>query len=334
MEHRYLGNSGLKVSAIAYGNWVTHGNQVQDDTAIACVHAALEAGITTYDTADAYALGRAEDVLGRALEGVRRESYELCSKVYWPAGSGPNDRGLSRKHIVEGCENSLRRLRTDHLDLYQAHRYDVETPLEETMVAFADLVRAGKVHYIGISEWTAEQIRAAAELAAELRIPFVSSQPQYSLIWRVIEDEVIPTCRELGISQIVWSPLAQGILTGKYLPGEPPPSGTRADGDTREAKMMASLMNDEVLERVQELGALARELGCTTAQLALAWVLRNDNVAAAIVGASRPEQIVDNVGALDVDMDDALEDKVRDLFAPSALTDASMTERMAPKKRP
>lgn len=334
MEHRYLGNSGLKVSAIAYGNWVTHGNQVDDDTAMACVHAALDAGITTFDTADAYALGKAEDVMGRALKGVKRETYELFSKVYWPAGDGVNERGLSRKHIMEGCENSLRRLRTDHLDLYQAHRYDTETPLQETMVAFADLVRVGKVHYIGVSEWTADQIREGAAMAAELRIPLVSSQPQYSLIWRVIEAEVVPTCRELGISQIVWSPLAQGILTGKYRPGEPPPAGSRAEGDTPEARMMSMMMNDELLERVQELSAVADMLGCTTAQLALAWVLRNDNVAAAIVGASRPEQLIDNVGALEVELTDEVASRIGELMAPSSLTDPALTEQFAPKQRP
>lgn len=334
MEHRYLGNSGLKVSAIAYGNWVTHGNQVDDRTATECIRTALDAGITTFDTADAYALGKAEDVMGRALEGVPRESYELCSKVYWPAGRGVNERGLSRKHIMEGCHNSLRRLRTDHLDLYQAHRYDTETPLEETMVAFADLVRAGKVHYIGVSEWTAGQIREGAALAAELRIPLVSSQPQYSLIWRVIEAEVVPACRELGISQIVWSPLAQGILTGKYRRGELPPSGSRAEGDTPEAAMMSMMMDNELLDRVQELSTVAGMLDCTTAQLALAWVLRHEDVAAAIIGASRPEQIIENVGALEVELTDEVMRRIEELMAPSTVTDPSLTEQFAPKQRP
>ncbi len=334
MEHRYLGNSGLKVSAIAYGNWITHGNQVEDDTAIACIEEALDVGITTFDTADVYALGRAEDVMGRALDGVRRESIELCTKVYWPTGSGPNDRGLSRKHIMESCESSLRRLRTDHIDLYQAHRYDTEMPLEETMVAFADLIHSGKVHYIGCSEWTAEQIREGAALAGELRIPFVSSQPQYSLLWRVIEAEVVPACEEMGLSQIVWSPLAQGILTGKYRSGEPHPEGSRAEGDTDEARMMAAMINDDLLDQVQEVGRVAELIGCSTAQLALAWVLRNQNVAAAIVGASRPEQIRDNVGALDVDLSDELASQIEGLLESSAVTDPSMTEAFAPSERP
>jgi aryl-alcohol dehydrogenase-like predicted oxidoreductase len=334
MEYRYLGNSGLKVSAIAYGNWVTHGNQVDDDLAIACVHAALDEGITTLDTADVYARGRAEEVLGRALEGVRRESYELCTKVFWSIDDGPNDNGLSRKHVMESCDASLRRLRTDHIDLYQAHRYDHETPLEETMVAFADLVRQGKVHYIGCSEWTADQIRRGKELADQLRIPFVSSQPQYSLVWRVIEGEVVPTCRELGLSQIVWSPLAQGVLTGKYLPGEPPPEGSRAGSDLEEAAVMSLIMTDSLLERVQEVARVAELLGCTTAQLALAWVLRNDNVASAIVGASRPEQVRDNAGAVDVELSDELAARVEELIGPDTVTDPAMTAAFAPSGRP
>ncbi|MGI9578940.1 MAG: aldo/keto reductase family protein [Microthrixaceae bacterium] len=334
MEHRYLGNSGLKVSAIAYGNWVTHGNQVDDDVATACIRTALDEGITTFDTADVYAQGAAEDVMGRALEEVRRESIELFTKVYWPTGDGPNDRGLSRKHIMESCDASLRRLRTDHIDLYQAHRFDTETPLEETMVAFADLVRSGKVHYIGCSEWTAEQIEAGAAMAAELRIPFVSSQPQYSLLWRVIEQKVVPACERLGLSQIVWSPLAQGILTGKYRSGEDHPAGSRAEGDTDEARMMAAMMSDEVLDQVQEVARVAELIGCTTAQLALAWVLRNDNVASAIVGASRPEQITDNVGALDVEMSDEVASQIEGLLATSAVTDPAMTEAFAPSERP
>jgi aryl-alcohol dehydrogenase-like predicted oxidoreductase len=222
MEFRHLGRSGLMVSEIAYGNWITHGSQVAEESALACVRAALDEGITTFDTADVYAATRAEAVLGRALAGQRRESLEIFTKVFWPTGDGMNDRGLSRKHMMESINGSLRRLQTDYVDLYQAHRFDYSTPLEETMLAFADIVRAGKALYIGVSEWRAEEIRAAAKLAEELHVHLVSNQPQYSMLWRVIEAEVIPTSAELGIGQIVWSPIAQGVLTGKYLPGQPP----------------------------------------------------------------------------------------------------------------
>jgi aryl-alcohol dehydrogenase-like predicted oxidoreductase len=334
MQHRYLGDSGVKVSAISYGNWVTAGNQIDDEVSIACVRRALDLGITTFDTADVYAEHRAEEVLGRALDGVRRDSVELCTKVYFPTFDGPNDRGLSRKHIMESCDGSLRRLRTDHIDLYQAHRYDTETPLEETMVAFADLVRQGKVHYIGVSEWTAAQLRAGKELARELRIPFVSNQPQYSMVWRVIEGEVVPASRELGISQIVWSPLMQGILTGKYLPGHQPAAGTRAAGEGDDAAVMRLMMGDDTLERVQQLTSIADRAGCTMAQFALAWVLRNDNVASAIVGASRPEQLADNVVAADLVLDDALVAEAESILAPVILDDSSLTEAFAPSERP
>src|SRR3982751_5677883 len=226
MDFRYLGHSGLKISEITYGNWLTHGSQVENDVATACVRAALDAGITSFDTADAYANTAAETVLGKALAGERRESLEIFTKVYWPTGpGGPNDSGLSRKHISESINGSLRRLGTDYVDLYQAHRYDTETPLEETMTAFADVVRQGKALYIGVSEWTAEQIRAGHELAQQLGIQLISNQPQYSMLWRVIEGEVVPTSKELGVSQVVWSPVAQGVLTGKYKPGAPPPEG-------------------------------------------------------------------------------------------------------------
>ena len=210
----------MLVSALSYGNWITHGSQIEEDAATACVKAALDAGITTFDTADVYAIGRAESVLGRALKGVRRDSIEIFTKVYWPTGPNPNNRGLSRKHIIESLHASLERLQTDHVDLLQAHRYDYETPLEETLRAFDDLVRQGKVHYVGVSEWTAEQIADALRLADEMGFDrIVSNQPQYSLIWRVIEAEVVPLCEKEGVGQIVWSPLAQGVLTGKYLPG-------------------------------------------------------------------------------------------------------------------
>ena len=334
MEHRYLGNSGLKLSAISYGNWITHGGQIDDAAAISCVHAALELGITTFDTADVYAETRAESVLGRALAGVRREGLEICTKVYFPTGTGVNDRGLSRKHIMESCDASLRRLDTDHIDLYQAHRFDTETPLEETMTAFADLVRQGKVGYLGTSEWTAEQLRAGKALADELRVPLVSNQPQYSMVWRVIEGEVVPTCRELGIGQIVWSPLLQGVLTGKYLPGEPPPSDSRAAGDDDWARMMALFLNDDLLAAVQQLRALAESIGCTTAQFALAWVLRNDNVTSCIVGATKPEQLQDNVGALDVELTDELVAEADAILRAHVLDDPALTEQFAPKGRP
>ena len=228
MEFRRLGRSGLSISEISYGNWITHGSQVEEDQAHACVKAALDAGITTFDTADVYANTRAEAVLGRALAGQRRESLEIFTKVYWPTGpGGPNDRGLGRKHIMESAHASLKRLQTDYVDLYQAHRFDKSVPLEETMLAFADLVRAGKVLYLGVSEWNAEQITRGAELARELNVPLISNQPQYSMLWRVIESQVVPACEREGISQIVWSPIGQGVLTGKYLPGQAPPASVQ-----------------------------------------------------------------------------------------------------------
>ncbi|RFU22517.1 aldo/keto reductase family protein [Geodermatophilus marinus] len=302
MEYRRLGRSGLTISEIAYGNWLTHGGQVEEDAAQACVRAALDAGITTFDTADVYAGTRAESVLGRALAGQRREGLEVFTKVYWPTGPGRNDRGLSRKHITESCEASLRRLQTDHIDLYQAHRYDATVPLEETMTAFADLVRAGKVLYIGVSEWRAEEIAAGAALARDLGVQLISNQPQYSMLWRVIEDEVVPTCEREGVSQIVWSPVAQGVLTGKYRPGEQPPAGSRAT-DPEGSRFLARFLRDEVLTRVQDLQPVAADLGLSLAQLSIAWVLQNGNVAAAIIGASRPEQVRDNVAAAGVRLD-------------------------------
>jgi aryl-alcohol dehydrogenase-like predicted oxidoreductase len=299
VESRRLGRSGLTISAIAYGNWLTHGGQVEEDAAHACVRAALDAGITTFDTADVYAGTRAESVLGRALAGQRREGLEVFTKVYWPTGPGHNDRGLSRKHITESCHASLRRLQTDYVDLYQAHRYDPTVPLEETMTAFADLVRAGKVLYIGVSEWNAEEIAAGAALARDLGVQLISNQPQYSMLWRVIEDEVVPTSEKESISQIVWSPLAQGVLTGKYLPGQQPPGDSRG-GHAEAGGSMRRFLRDDVLTAVQGLRPVAEDLGLSMAQLAIAWVLQNRNVAAAIIGATRPEQVHDNVAAAGV----------------------------------
>lgn len=334
MQHRFLGNSGLKVSEIAYGNWITHGGQVEEDAAHACVRRALELGITTFDTADVYAGTRAESVLGRALADVRRQSIELCTKVFWPTGRGPNARGLSRKHIMESIDLSLQRLGTDYVDLYQAHRYDHSTPLEETMVAFADIVRAGKAHYIGVSEWTAEQLRAGAELATELRIPFISNQPQYSMLWRVIEGKVIPASEQLGIGQIVWSPIAQGVLTGKYRPGEPPPAGSRALDESGGGSFVQRWLRDEVLDAVVQLRPVAEDAGLSMAQLALAWVLRQPNVAAAIVGATRPEQLDDNVGASGVVLEDDVLRRIDEILGPVAVDDVDLTEQSSPLERP
>ena len=321
----------MVVSAISYGNWITHGNQVEEDAAAACVRAALDAGITTFDTADVYANGAAEEVLGRALHGVRRDSIEIFTKVYWPTGPNPNNRGLSRKHIIESAEASLRRLGTDHVDLLQAHRYDNETPLEETLRAFDDLVRAGKVHYIGVSEWTADQIADAVRIADQMGLDrIVSNQPQYSLLWRVIEPEVVPLCEREGISQIVWSPVAQGVLTGKYPPGAALPEGSRAlSGD---ANFMSRLLRDEVLGPVAEFAALVKEAGLTPATVAIAWVLRNPNVASAIIGASRPEQVVENVKALDVELDDDLVAAIDKVLEPAIVRDPALTT--SPRHRP
>ena len=332
MKYRYLGNSGLKITEITYGNWLTHGSQVENDAAKACVRAALDAGITSFDTADVYANTVAVEVLADALKGQRRESLEIFTKVYFPVGpKGANDTGLSRKHIMEGIHGSLRRLGTDYVDLYQAHRYDVETPLEETMSAFADIVHQGKALYIGVSEWTAEQIRAGAALAKELRIPFVSNQPQYSMLWRVIEDQVVPASQEAGLSQIVWSPVAQGVLTGKYLPGRPVPEGSRATDTKGGQNMISNFMNDDVLTRVQNLKPIADELDLSMAQLAVAWVLQNQNVAAAIIGASRPEQIAENVKASGIEIPAELMDRIDEALGDIVERDPSKTR--APESR-
>ena len=304
MEFRYLGNSGFKISEITFGNWLTHGSQVENEVATQCVRAALDAGISTFDTADVYANTAAETVLGKALQDERRESLEIFTKVFGPTGpKGHNDLGLSRKHIMEAINGSLTRLQTDYVDLYQAHRYDYETPLEETMQAFADIVRQGKALYIGVSEWTAGQIRDGHALAKELGFQLISNQPQYSMLWRVIEAEVIPASEELGLSQIVWSPMAQGVLSGKYHPGKPAPEGSRATDSKGGSKMIERWMSNEVLTGVQQLKPIAEEAGLTMAQLSIAWVLQNKNVASAIMGASRPEQIEKNVAAAGVKLD-------------------------------
>ncbi|MFI7418070.1 aldo/keto reductase family protein [Nonomuraea sp. NPDC049684] len=332
MEFRHLGRSGLMVSEISYGNWLTHGSQVEEDAAKLCVQAALDEGITTFDTADVYAGTKAEEVLGRALKGVRRESLEIFTKVYWPTGPGKNDRGLSRKHITESIHASLRRLQTDYVDLYQAHRFDNETPLEETLKTFDDLVRQGKVLYVGVSEWTAEQIGRALKIADEMGFDrIVSNQPQYSMLWRVIESEVVPLSEREGIGQIVWSPIAQGVLTGKYLPGRQPPQGSRAT-DASGSAMIARYMNDDVLTRVQELRPIADDLGLTMAQLAVAWVLQNPNVSSAIVGATRPEQVRDNVKAAGVKLEDDVLKRIDDVLGTVVERDPAKT--VSPATRP
>ena len=325
MEFRRLGRSGLSVSEISYGNWITHGGQVEEAAALACVRAAFDVGITTFDTADVYAGTRAETVLGKALAGVRRESYELCTKVYWPTGPGPNDKGLGRKHVIESCHASLRRLGTDHLDLYQAHRFDKTTPLAETLRAFDDLVRSGKVLYIGVSEWTADQIEEAARLADELGYDrVISNQPQYSMLWRVIEDQVVPASERVGVSQIVWSPIAQGVLTGKYRAGQPLPENSRATSPEG-AGNVKHWLRDELLERVARLAPIAESVGLSMAQLAVAWVLQNPNVASAIIGATRPEQVEENAKAAGVKLEPAVLTAIDQVLEGSVMRDPART---------
>ena len=333
MEHRHLGSSGLKVSELAYGNWITHASQIEQKQAEACVHAALDAGITTFDTADVYAGTRAEEVLGHALKEQRRDGLEICTKVYWPTGPGPNDVGLSRKHILRSCEGSLQRLGTDYIDLYQAHRFDVATPLEETMRAFDDLVRSGKVMYIGVSEWSAGQIRAALRIADDLGLDrIVSNQPQYSMLWRVIESDVVPVCEENGIGQIVWSPLAQGVLTGKYRPGVEPPKDSRAQSKEGSYFIKRWLDQPGLLERVAQLGDLAKQTDLSLPQLALAWVLNQPGISAAIIGASRPEQVHENIRAVGVKLDEQLLNAIDDLLADAIISDPALTR--SPEQRP
>ena len=332
MEYRRLGSTGMYISEISYGNWITHGSQVESEAAIKCVREALSQGITTFDTADVYAATKAEVVLGKALKGVKRESYELFTKVYWPTGSGKNDRGLSRKHIMESAHASLKRLNTDHIDLYQAHRFDYETPLEETLGAFYDLILQGKVIYIGFSEWSASQIAQGLKIQdARGYDRFISSQPQYSALWRVIESEVIPLSQKEGIGQIVWSPMAQGVLTGKYLPGKKAPSGSRATDKKSGAAMISRWMTDEVLTAVQKLRPIAQSVDLSMSQLALAWVLQNPNVSSAIMGATKPSQIRDNVKASGVKLPEDVMKAIDSALAGVAERDGSKT--VSPKPR-
>ncbi len=332
MRFRRLGGSGLHISELAYGNWITHASQIEEDQARACVHAALDGGITTFDTADIYAGTAAEEVLGRALAGQRRDGLEIMTKTFWPVGPGANDRGLSRKHIMNACHGSLRRLGVDYIDVYQAHRFDYFTPLEETLRAFDDLVRQGKVLYIGVSEWRAEEITEAVKIASEMGFDkIVSNQPQYSALWRVIETEVDPVCRANGIGQLVWSPLAQGVLTGKYTADSAPPADSRAASEQGSA-FISRWLRPEVLSAVAQLRPLADEMDLTVAQLSLAWVLANDNVSAAIIGATRPEQVAGNIKASGIDLDADIKARMDAILADVAVTDPSLTR--SPRTRP
>jgi aryl-alcohol dehydrogenase-like predicted oxidoreductase len=303
MRYRQLGDSDLNVSEVSLGSWLTYGGGVSDDAARACVDMAFDVGINFIDTANVYARGGAEDFLGDVLQNRPRDSYVLATKLYFPMDDTGENQGLSRAQIEKQIDDSLRRLRTDYVDLYQCHRYDRNTPLEETMAALTDVVRSGKARYIGFSEWNAAQIQAALDLSREKGYTkFVSSQPQYSMLHRDPEREIFPLCKTNGISQIVWSPLAQGALTGKYKPGAAPPEGSRATS-RQMGSMMSNWLEQDVLEKVQRLVPVAERLGITMAQLALAWVLREDNVASAIVGASRPEQVRDNASASGIELD-------------------------------
>ena len=322
MEYRHLGRSGLRISEIGFGNWLTHGGSVENEVAIECVRAALDEAITFFDTADIYNRGLAETVLGEALKGTKREDVVVATKVFWPMSENPNDKGLSRKHIIESCNSSLKRLGMDYVDLYQAHRYDEKVPLHETLRAFDDLVRAGKVLYVGVSEWSAAQIADALRIANEMGFDrLVSNQPQYSMLWRVPEAEVMPLCRKEGLGQVVWSPLAMGVLTGKYKPGEPPPESSRGAIGSG----VGPYLNDKTLTAVQNLRPIADGLGMKMATLALAWVLQNDNVSSAIIGATRPEQIRENVKATAVVLTEDVLARIDEALEGVTHTDPSLT---------
>ena len=300
MQYRHLGSAGVRVSAISLGSWLTYSDSVEEKTAIDCIHTAYNLGVNFFDTANAYNRGKTEAVVGRALQEFPRDSYVLATKVYFPMGDGPNDRGLSRKHIMEQCHASLRRLGTDYIDLYQCHRYDTETPLEETLRALDDLVSQGKILYAGVSEWSAAQIADAVGIAHEQHLhKIVSNQPVYNMLTRYIEQEIVPLCEREGIGQVVFSPLAQGILTGKYKPGQQPEQGTRAANE-QQNMFMKDLMSDKTLTAVQNLQGLAQQQGYSMANLALAWILRQQNVSSAIIGATKVSQVEENIKAADI----------------------------------
>jgi voltage-dependent potassium channel beta subunit len=315
VRYRKLGRSGVTVSEISLGSWLTYGGSVEDELATACIHRAFELGVNFFDTANVYRRGAAEEVTGRALKAFRRDDYVLATKVYFPMGDGPNDRGLSRKHIMEQCHASLRRLGVDYVDLYQCHRPDPEAPLEETLRALDDLVTQGKVLYVGVSMWPAELLDEAHRLHVKLNLdPIVSNQPEYSMLTRDIEDEVLPVSKQLGIGQVAYSPLAQGVLTGKYKPGEQPAAGTRA-ATPGDSGFIERFMRDDVLGAVQGLRPIADELGITMAQLALAWVLREPGVSSAIVGATRLEQVDENLAASGVELPPEVLQRIDEVLA-------------------
>ena len=298
MNYRHLGKYGVKVSEVALGSWLTYGGASEDETATRCIERAYDIGINFFDTANVYARGKSEEVVGRALAQYSRDSYVLATKVFFPMGDGPNDRGLSRKHIFEQCHLSLKRLGTEYIDLYQCHRYDSETPLEETLTALDDLAQQGKILYAGVSEWKAGQIAHAMDYVRGARLhPIVSNQPMYNMLGRGIEQEVIPLCEREGIGQVVFSPLAQGILTGKYKPGQPLPEGSRAADPAQNMFMGGGKMDQATLEKVSKLLPVAEGAGLSMAQMALAWCLRQPNVSSVIIGASRPAQVDDNASA-------------------------------------
>ncbi|MBC5823979.1 MAG: aldo/keto reductase family protein [Candidatus Eremiobacteraeota bacterium] len=299
MHYRNVGRSGIKVSAVGLGSWLTYGGSVDEETSKACIHRAFELGVNFFDTANAYARGRAEEIVASALASYARDSYVLATKVYFPMGSGPNDRGLSRKHVFEQCHRSLRRLRAEYIDLYQCHRYDEHTPLEETCAVMSDLIHQGKVLYWGVSEWSADQIAHAVSLCRAVNWPEpISNQPEYNALWRNIEARILPTCAALGLGNVVWSPLAMGVLSGKYESVSQLPAGTRAAGSA--ADMMEPFLRQDILDAVARLRPIAAAHGCTMSQLALAWCLRSAQVSSVIVGATKIEHVEDNAAAADI----------------------------------
>lgn len=316
MQYRNLGKWGIRVSEVGLGSWLTYGGATESSTANECVRTAYDLGINFFDTANVYAAGRAEEVVGKALSSYRRDSYVLATKVFFPMGDGPNDRGLSRKHIFEQCHLSLKRLGANYIDLYQCHRFDPSVPLEETLVALDDLTRQGKILYYGVSEWSAAQIADAVDITARRGLhPIVSNQPLYNLVHRAIESSVVPVSEKAGIGQVVFSPLSQGVLTGKYKPGQPLPEGTRASDPDQNMFMNRGQLDDDLLTRVQNLVPIAEELGISLAQLALAWCLRLPNISSVIIGASRPAQVVDNAAASDVELSEEVLSRIEQVMA-------------------